>query len=576
MPTKLIRRFLVYYIVFILVLYGVLHFFLHKENRRQQINLFTNRAKEITEILRVHLKPLVIQQNKTRLNAEIREIAERLNLRLAIIDANGQIIASSESIHAILPQKVFTPEFVQAVKFGEGRAIRKDANQKITWLYYVLSMQENDKNWGFVRIGMRLDRIPFKIPNIIWGLFTICILFGATVIFLYLTFPIRKIIDSLHKMAAGEVLTRSLTRRKDELGIINELINELNERMHDLIRSASAEKEELRLLISTISIGLIVLDERGKIVASNDSFRKIIGDVDIIERYYWEIINAPQFEWFIKELKNKSLFTQEFTHNDRIYLLTGNVIQRHPEKYIIAFNDITDIKKLSEMKSELIINVSHELKTPLTSLKGSIETLKEKATKYQMPFIKIMERNINRMIKIVEDLLLSALLEHQVQVDEQLEIRQINLTSLLRELRGLFKDKLKEKKLKLKINIAREARIIYGDLFLIEEMFMNLIDNAIKYNVENGQIVVEITQENNTITIVVEDTGIGIPKEHLLRIFERFYVVDKARSRTLGGTGLGLAIVKQIVLRHQGEISVTSEVGKGTRFVIKLPQLKQL
>ncbi|MCS7258883.1 MAG: ATP-binding protein [candidate division WOR-3 bacterium] len=527
------------------------------------------KLKEEASILKNYYKPLIAQSDKRKLQLETIKITEKTNLQVTIVNPNGEVIATTESSSH---RKNFEPEFAQAIKRGEGKAIRRDPSQKTTIIHYTLPIEEDNKVLALLRISMPIDRLRISTVRIIgWVIYIFSLLFGGVVIFYKLTSPINTIVNALQQIKSGQFPGRSFIKRKDEIGVLNNLVNEINETMQTLINSFNADKEELKSLISTLNVGLVVIDDKGKIVMNNENFKRVVRIDDVVGRYYWEVLPDPQFENFMQELNENRAITQELVYGERVYLVAGNLIKNFPaKKNIVIFNDITDIKKLSEMKSEFVVNASHELKTPLTSIKGSVEALKESATKSQMPFIKIMERNIERVIKIIDDLLLLASLEERR--DEKLEFEQINLTSLLRYLKKLFAGKLQEKNVKLKINIAPEAKSIYGDAFLIEEMLINLLDNAIKYNIKGGKITIETIRQNDTIVITVEDTGIGIPQDKLPKIFERFYVVDKARSRVTGGTGLGLAIVKHIVLKHEGEINVTSEIGKGTKFVIKLPQ----
>jgi two-component system phosphate regulon sensor histidine kinase PhoR len=221
--------------------------------------------------------------------------------------------------------------------------------------------------------------------------------------------------------------------------------------------------------------------------------------------------------------------------------------------------------------------VSHELRTPLTAIKGYVETLEVGAYENhdeRSHFLNIIGRHTDRLINIVSDLLLLSDIERKSTpfgeeskaTFEEIDFQEIVYSSL-----EALKSKVEEKGLRVSVDIKENLPKFGGDGFLLGQMFINLIDNAVKYTPEGGTIGVEITYPDSHFRIEVIDTGIGIPKEHLARIFERFYRVDKTRSRKIGGTGLGLSIVKHIVIMHGGEIEVESEVGKGSRFVITLP-----
>jgi two-component system phosphate regulon sensor histidine kinase PhoR len=223
---------------------------------------------------------------------------------------------------------------------------------------------------------------------------------------------------------------------------------------------------------------------------------------------------------------------------------------------------------VENIKRDLVANVSHELRTPLTAIKGYIETLEEEIPCEQFKYIDTIKKNTERIIHIVDDLLTLVSLE---DVSSKLYVSKVDLCELVRQIIPTFKHRLEEKNLDIEILCDKELPLINADAFRLEQVFVNLIDNAIKYSVR-GTIRIEMhIEDEETVKIIVSDEGIGIPKEHRERIFERFYTVDKSRSRKFGGTGLGLSIVKHIILLHDGNIQVESQEGKGTKFIIHLP-----
>jgi two-component system phosphate regulon sensor histidine kinase PhoR len=239
------------------------------------------------------------------------------------------------------------------------------------------------------------------------------------------------------------------------------------------------------------------------------------------------------------------------------------------EEVILIFFNITEAKKLEIVKKDFITNVSHELRTPLTSIKGFIETLMDEIDDEYKQYLNIINNNTRRLILIVEDLLTLSELENK---DTQLIITEVNLPELIKNISVIFEQKLKEKQINLLHNFEDDIPLIQADAFRLEQLMINLIDNAIKYS-HNGEIEVRLAKDSGKVLIEVKDTGVGIPKEHQSRIFERFYTVDRSHSRRTGGTGLGLSIVKHIVQAHNGEISIESEIGKGTSFIVKIPEI---
>ena len=243
--------------------------------------------------------------------------------------------------------------------------------------------------------------------------------------------------------------------------------------------------------------------------------------------------------------------------------------EKHKE-IVITFHEITEIKKTEKFKKDFISNVSHELRTPLTAIKGFIETLLETAKDENKRYLKIIERQTDRLINIVKDLLKLSELEDIGEGKIEISSSKVDLKKLINGVFSIYEKEIKNKGLKSVVKIDKNVPKIKADPFKLEQLFINLIENAIKYT-EKGEIRITAKKEDKSVVIEVSDTGTGIARKHLSRIFERFYVVDKSRSKELGGTGLGLSIVKHIVQLHNGEINIESTIGKGTKFTIALP-----
>ena len=233
----------------------------------------------------------------------------------------------------------------------------------------------------------------------------------------------------------------------------------------------------------------------------------------------------------------------------------------------IVLLDVSEIRNVERIKKDFVVNVSHELRTPLTAIKGFVETMLGDVQKQDHKrYLDIIKRHTDRLINIVKDLMMLSSLERQ----SSLEIEDVSLGELIEQTRKVYDQPLKEKGLSLRIEFDDEHIVLKADPFKLEQVFINLIDNAIKYT-EQGGISIKVSHEQKYVAIVIEDTGIGMSANHLAKIFERFYVVDKSRSRKVGGTGLGLSIVKHILLLHNATITVQSNVGIGTTFTIHLP-----
>lgn len=366
------------------------------------------------------------------------------------------------------------------------------------------------------------------------------------------------------KIAAGDFSSTIFIAEDAESKKLAKSFNVLFDTNSQLLKELSAQKEELSAIIDSIQEGLLVINNEGKIRLTNNSFKKIFNQKEIINKFYWEILRQPDLGELIKRIQAEkvSVTTDLFLQN-KSYIVSSVVLSEQ-QGIALFFRDTTELKQLEKVKRDFVVNASHELRTPLTAINGFAETLLDEVSGEPRRYVEIIKNHAERLIHIVQDIMLLSELDEKTL----LKIEKVNLKSLITSLYSLFENRIKEKQLTFKVEASTET-VINGDSFKLEQVFINLIDNAVKYT-EKGSITVTIKNENNDAVIVIQDTGIGIPKEDINRLFERFYVVDKSRSRKMGGTGLGLSIVKHIVLLHNGSIEVESKPNQGTRFTIKL------
>ena len=363
--------------------------------------------------------------------------------------------------------------------------------------------------------------------------------------------------------------------------------SKLNSKLSNIFSELKKEKNELEAILDAMSEGVIVVSRKGTITLVNKSAESMFQLTDdYINKPYWEILRNKQLQELVSDtLKSQKGLKKEINiiyPEAKHYLANTISLDKPSEEIIAVIFDITEFKKLEKIKADFIANVSHELRTPLTSIKGYSETIEDGAYKNDAErnqFLKIITRNTNRLINIVSDLLILSELEGKDSMfsdDSDQDFEQINVNEIINQTLASLNRKIKEKELLDKIELEDSLPSISGVKFFLEQMFTNLIDNAIKYNQCGGEMRINSYSNDDSVIIKIADTGIGIPKEHQDRIFERFYRVDKNRSRDIGGTGLGLSIVKHIVLVHGGSITLNSEEEKGSEFTIELPISNQL
>lgn len=328
----------------------------------------------------------------------------------------------------------------------------------------------------------------------------------------------------------------------------------------------------LEAVIREMQVGVVVLDAKERILYSNPFFEKTFSINETLEgRKFNEIISDPPLletiEVIISACEKQP---QEITIQGKGNQILEARLVPFSDMIIGFFQDVTEEKRVEAIKRDFVANVSHELRTPLASIKGYAETLLDGAMDDKSTlkkFITIIDRHANRMTAIIDDLLTLSMIEsHQMQ----LKLEAVDIKGLINSVLQGFEKNARDKGLKLILNMRDDLPPVTADRVRLEQVIVNLVDNAIKYT-NQGEVKIIARKEDNTMRIDVEDTGIGIPEKDIPRIFERFYRVDKGRSRELGGTGLGLAIVKHIIQAHKGLIWIKSISGKGTTFSLSLP-----
>ena len=360
-------------------------------------------------------------------------------------------------------------------------------------------------------------------------------------------------------------------------------ISELSERISLQMQSAEREGNQLKSIIESMREGVIVISREENLLLVNDAAKEMLAiDDAAIGRPYMETVRNPDLQRLISRIRQKKKFAiQEISvlyPQERSYLVSVRVSPRYREIVVVIF-DITEFKKLERMKADFVANVSHELRTPLTSIKGYIETLLDKSYDTgaeKKKFLEIIEENTDRLIAIASDLLVLSELESG-ETDtqdsgkgyEEIDIRETILRSV-----GSLDSLFSKNRVNLSLEIQDGMPPYRANRFLVERMLINLVENSAKYTPADGSVSVRASAQNGSLCIEIEDNGIGIPPEHQERIFERFYRVDKDRSREIGGTGLGLSIVKHIVIQYGGTIAVRSAEGEGTTFTVELPHQK--
>ncbi len=578
-------------LLFAAILGGV-YFYLNNDltihtYQRIHANLLKSSIFAKTYLEKAYTKDLSIKEKDTLADL----IGRDLGLRATIIDLDGSVRGDSEvdSLNLnLLENHLIRPEIQQALKMGTGESRRFSSTIKSDMLY-IASVFGQGKSRGIIRLAIPLSEIKFisgRIQKMLLIALSLAFLFSITVSFIvfYLIFkPINEISSVAMAIAGGDFSRRIGVTSHDEMGDLARLINHMSSQIKSKIDEVTVNKSRLEAVFLSMFEGVMIVDQVGSILLMNQRLKDLLCvNQDPVGKRPLEIIRNIEIQEMTNQVlscltKEHCLDSRELTvllQDEKILLVHATPVIRggKSDGASLVFHDITEVRKLENIRKDFVANVSHELRTPVTNIKGYAETLLDGAIEdkdHARDFLKIIHADAGQLAQLVDDLLdLSAVESGKVQLNVvPCRIEEI----LQRVVSGLGKQ-LKNKNIQLTKNIPKNFPQIKVDEMSIAQVLLNLIENAIKYNKEGGSITIGAQEKNGFIQIDVSDTGIGIPQENLPRLFERFYRVDKARSRQLGGTGLGLSIVKHIIQSHRGEVSVESKLGQGSTFRFTLPK----
>ncbi len=549
-----------------------------------QQEALSSQAKTIANMLQMNVEKTT---NLESVTTDLSTLEMQSEERMTIIDPSGVVVFDSATDKEALENHNDREEF-QAVLDGNevGTSIRKSESTNET-LYYVAVplIGEQGDLLGVLRLARpvaEINQISDQIKNSLL-IFSLLALGLTTFVTLIITKriakPINDIMEVAESLSAKRYQVRYTGNAYGEVADLGETINDLATSLEEQTQELVQNDKRLSELINHLVIGVMLIDENRMIKMVNPAMNIILGE-DISKLVGNSYIEATK-SYGLSHLIEKAYQKNE-KQNDEIYfyypkdkIVDANIVPiegKEPgeQNLIVLLYDITEIRRLEKVRTDFVTNASHELKTPITALKGFSETLLDGAMEDKevlKQFLEIMLAESSRLDLLVNDILeLSKLEQKQVPM----KVEKINLIEAVSSTFQLVKQKAEEKKIELNI-LEEDKLLITGDSSRLKQILANLINNAVVYTQEGGKVEVTIKKENEYAVIKVSDNGIGIPEDEQDRIFERFYRVDKARSRNFGGTGLGLSIVKYLVENLNGFITVESKLGLGTTFIVKLP-----
>ena len=568
---------------------GVTGFLAERGLRERETARLEKTLVERALLVREVLGGLSLEESRTpRLDTLADRLGEVTQGRVTLIAADGTVLGDSEVASGGLHQlqnHANRPEVVTALSGRTGADQRYSQTLKRPLIYVALPAQEGLDPDGVIRVAIGTESAEMAVNDLRRELgFAVAFGLIAAVVLSYMiswliTRSIGQLRDEVRAIADGQLERRLLWEPADELGEIGEAIDRMAEQLRERLDDATAEKEQLKAVLGSMTEGVLVVDRNNRIVLANPRFRELFSAWGEVEgRRVARVVRNPDVEGALSEaLVQEEVATREIelAGPDRHRVLVHSV--RLPSESsrggaVAVFHDVTEIRHLEEVRSVFIANASHELRTPITSIRGFAETLLNSPPDEDIqPYLQVIHRNSERLANLVSDLLELSSIESQ---KTPFHPAPVELVEMVTHLADDLSPRLKEAQLEMVVTGDSEVTA-WADRHATERILANLLDNAIKYSDPVGEIRIEVKQTKDRALVDIQDQGIGIPAEDQPHIFERFYRVDRARSRSLGGTGLGLSIVKHLLQSMGGDIHVSSKPGAGSCFHFSLPCQEQ-
>lgn len=484
--------------------------------------------------------------------------------RVTLIDRDGTVLADSQVDVSKLENHGDREEVKQAETEGRGQSVRYSSTMTEKTVYYAQKLDNGQI--------LRISADQFTIVTILLGISQpiAIVVIAAIVLSLILSTNVAKhIVEPINDLDLDDPMENTVY---DELSPLLRKIAHQNSTIEEQLKEARQKQEEFRIITDNMSEGFIVIDNQMKILTYNAAALKLFGAEQKTPENILALSRSKPFRDAIYKSLDGEHSQAEMTTDERVYSIISNPVYDTEQTVIgavIVVIDITEISRREQLRREFTSNVSHELKTPLTSISGFAEIMKSGGTDEAtvVDFSRSIYDEAQRLISLVSDIIkLSELDDGTIEYEPE----TVDLYTLSLEIASRLSPQAQEKKIHFTVN--GEKAEITGVRKILDEIIFNLCDNAVKYNRSGGDVKVSVKNSADTVTVTVSDTGIGIPTAQQDRVFERFYRVDKARSKSIGGTGLGLSIVKHGVMYHNAQISLESKENEGTTVVINFPK----
>jgi len=527
-------------------------------------------------------------QHRAALMAKIERLGTRSSTRITVIQNDGTVIADSDEDPRRMDNHARRPEVIAALQQDTGVSTRFSNTLGETLMYVALPIYDNGALFGTLRTARPLSDIDRTFRSIyedlIAGGVLISLLAAPLCWWLSrrLSLPLEKMTAGAQRFAMGELQTPLEESGSEESCRLAAAMNQMAIKLSQLIDRETGQRQEIEAVLGSMIEAVVAVDHQQRVIRTNPAAAQLFGITDgpLTGRPIQELIRQAELLRFVqKALASPEPIEDELLFHgaqQRYIHALATPLSAHGDEQLgvlLVMHDLTRLRQLESLRRDFVANVSHELKTPITAIRGSVETLLEHTENdiADQQFLKIIDKQGQRLNALVEDLLDLSRIE-QSALSHQRELHRDPLLPVLESARTACESLMLSRQVTLKVSCPGSLQLKM-DSELLEQAIINLLTNAIKYSERGGRVLLSASvRDDNMVLIQVQDFGCGIAAEHLPRLFERFYRVDRARSRQLGGTGLGLAIVKHVAQAHQGTVSVNSQPDQGSIFTLILPQ----
>ncbi len=574
-------RITFFFVAVILIIMGILGSHLVGLTRDSQLASLRRQLESEARITAEACIPYLLgEEEDAVLDALAKRLGEQVATRITIVAADGVVLGDSQQNPAVMDNHSDRPEIRAAMEHGYGENTRYSITLGQRMMYIATPILHQEQILGVARVALSLAAIDKAVHNVTASVITamavaaLLIVMAAWFVSRITTQPIRRLTAAARRIASGDLEQKMPVDTMDEVGELARSFNDMSLKLSETIRAISRDRTRLAAILDNMADGVIMTDVEGNIAIANRAAKALFGIGDEAAKTLIEAVRDHEMDDLLKQcLKTAEAQTTQYESNTtRRYIRVIGVPILHEELRgtLLLVQDLTDLRNLQTTRRELIGNISHEFRTPLAGIKAMVETLRDGAIDDREradDFLLRIDGEVDRLTQIVAELTELSRIETG---KAELSLEPVNLNQLLEDIINQLGPQVQRQELTAEVQLADNLPLVDADKIRIRQAIVNIVHNAVKFTPPGGRILLATRVDDDSVIVDISDTGPGIARSDLPRIFERFYKADRARSNK-GGTGMGLAISRHIVEAHGGRVSVHSTEGKGSTFRLSIP-----